>query len=362
VNTPTVHPGQSARPDRQPARLSMKNRWIQLMLIAAIVSLLAAVGSHLTTRWLGIRAGWGEHRVAGSTWPKPLAYVAGSSLLGDALDVQVACHTLEQGMQTWFVAGSSPCEWEELQSRAPDAKLTIVGISAYDLNEHFLSDYRAEIIPLSHTVRDLVQSRSSWAFSKRVVSQYPMTDLRKLFPTLGRSSGVMGAVRDRLEKLLRPGKKVESEAGPTVPDWGGLVVDPSRLETISDWAPDYLLRRLTKLRSACQGQHSFSGPKQLALQRLLKQARRQGEVVVLVLPVSPAYQKEFLDEDTVRRFEASLADHQRAAPGVRWLRVDQVPELNTNNVFWDVVHMNVHGKKIATQNILEWMRANPAQP
>jgi hypothetical protein len=265
-------------------------------------------------------------------------------------------------MQTWFVAGSSPCEWQELQSRAPDAKLTIVGVSAYDLNEYFLSDYRPEIIPLSQTIRDLIQSHSSWAFSKRVVSQYPMTSLRTLFPTLGRSAGVTGAVRDRFEKLVHPKAKVESEAGPTVPDWGRMVADPSRLETINNWSPDYLLRRLTKLKTACLGQHSYNGPKRLALQRLLQQGRRQGEVVVLVLPVSPAYQGEFLDTETMRRFEAALADHQRSIPGVHWLRLDKVPELNNNSVFWDVVHMNVYGKKIATEKFLQWMRANPAQP
>lgn len=347
---------------RVPTRPFLMKRWIQLILIGVLVTMLAAVGSHLVVKWLGMRAGWGEHRVAGSNWPKPLAYVAGSSLLGDSLDVQLACQTLEQGMQTWFVAGSSPCEWEVLQSRAPDAKLTIIGISAYDLNEYVLSDYLAEVVPLSQTLADLFQSRPSWAFSKRVLSQYPVTSLRILFPTLGRSSGVMGAVRDRFEKLVRPGVKVESEAGPKVPTWGGLVVDPSRLETINNWSPAKMQRQLVKMKSACQGQHSFNGPKRLALQRLLKQARRQGEVVVLVLPVSPAYQNEFFDEDTVRRFEASLAHHQRAVPGVRWFRVDHVPELNTNDVFWDVVHMNVHGKKIATQNILEWMRPNPAQP
>lgn len=350
-----------AGPDQSPAR-SPTSRALQLVLIALAATLLAAIGSHLVVAWLGLRSGWGDHRVAGKEWNKPLANVAGSSLLGDALDVQLACRTLQQGMQTWFVAGSSPSEWVELQPRAADAKMTIIGISAYDLNEHFLCDYRPEVVPLAHTVRDLIDSGSSWEFSKRVVSQYPLTAMRVLFPTVGRSAGVTGGVRDRFEKLVRPAAPVEKEAGPTVPDWGGLVVDPSRLETIKNWSPAYLLRRLTKLRTACQGQHAYDGPKRLALQRMLNQARRQGEVFVLVLPVSPAYQSEFLDAATRSKFEETVAAHQRAVPGVHWLRVDQVPELNTNDVFWDVVHMNVHGKKIATDHILRWMQANATAP
>ena len=354
--------GQSRPEDEKAAGRRRINRATELILITLVVILLAALGSHLVVSWLGIRSGWGEHRVAGTEWNKPLANVAGSSLLGDALDVQLACRTLEQGMQTWFVAGSSPAEWVELQSRAPDAKLTIIGISAYDMNEHFLCDYRPDVVPLSHTIRDLIQSHSSWAFGKRVVSQYPVTRLRALFPTLGRSAGVTGGIRDHFEKFVRPGTKVESEAGPTAADWGGVVVDPTRLERISNWSPAYMLRRLTKMKSACQGQHSYDGPKRIALQRMLEQARRQGEVVVLVLPVSPAYQAEFLDAETKRKFEETVAEHQRADPGVRWLRVDQIPELNTNDVFWDVVHMNVYGKKISTEHILAWMKANAARP
>ncbi len=338
------------------------SRRTQLIFILVAVTGLAALGSHLVVSWLGIRSGWGEHRVAGREWNKPLAYVAGSSLLGDALDVAQASRTLEQGMQTWFVAGSSPAEWVELQSRASDAKLTIIGVSAYDLNEHFLCDYRPDVVPLAHTVSDLYQSGASWAFGKRVVSQYPLVRLRVLFPTVGRSAGVTGGIRDFFEKLIRPGKKVESEAGPTAAAWDAVQVDPTRLERISDWTPAYMLRRLTKIRTACQGLHDYNGPKHLALQRMLEQGRRQGEVVVLVLPVSPAYQAAFLDADTRRKFEESLAEQQRAVPGVRWLRVDQLAALNTNEVFWDTVHMNVYGKKIATDHILRWMQANATAP
>lgn len=362
MSKPSSTANHGALESGKPAGRIPASRGAGLILIVLTVMVLAAIGSHLVVSWLGIRSGWGDHRVAGSEFAGPLANVAGSSLLGDALDVPLACRTLQQGMQTWFVAGSSPCEWVELQSRAADAKLTIIGISAYDLNEHFLCDYRPEIVPLTQTIQDLVKSESSWAFGKRVVSQYPLTRLRLLFPTLGRSAGVTGGIRDHFERYFRPGAKVETEAGPTAAAWSSTETDPTRLEKISNWSPAYMLRRLSKLRSACQGLHSYDGPKRLALQKMLAQGRRQGEVVVLVLPVSPAYQREFLDAETRWKFEETIADHQRAVPGVRWLRVDQVPELNTNDVFWDAVHMNTYGKKISTDHILAWMKAKPAQP
>lgn len=338
------------------------NRRVQLALIALVVTAIATVVSHSVVRWLGVRTSSVSHRVAGAAWQKPMAYVAGSSLLGDALNVDEACSVLEQGMQTWFVAGGSPSEWEQFQARAPEARLTIMGISAYDLNEHVFCDVQANIVPFSHAVRNLIQSRSEWAFTKRVLSQYPLKYVRILFPTVGRSQGVMGGLREHLERIIRPGVKPESEAGPLVPTWGGAVSDIATTEKITDWSKGYLLRSLAKLRSACEGRHAFDGPKRLAFRRMLEQAHQQGRVVVLVLPVSPAYQQEFFDAQTSPQFETALAEVQRSVPGVLWVRLDQLAELNSNDVFRDVVHMNATGKAIATAAFLQRMQEAGAKP
>lgn len=73
-------------------------------------------------------------------------------------------------IENWFVAGSSPSEWEVLQHQAPNVRLTFIAISAYDLNEDFPCDYRANVVPLHQTINDLRQSHADWQFSKRILS------------------------------------------------------------------------------------------------------------------------------------------------------------------------------------------------
>ncbi len=73
------------------------------------------------------------------------------------------------------------------------------------------------------------------------------------------------------------------------------------------------MRRLASMQSL-QGTPAFSGPKHLALCRLLAQARRQGGVIVVVLPVSPPYAAALLDAAALARFEAVARAAMRAVP------------------------------------------------
>jgi len=330
----------------------MMKRWKQLVLSVALVTAITSVLSHQLAARLGIRTGIVRHRVIGEQQGKPFAFLAGSSLLFDGLAMDRVSRYFQQGMETWFVAGSSPPEWEPFQCRARDARLTLFAISAYDLNENYLCDFRSQVVSFPQTIRDLAESRASWPVAKRVLSQYPLKCVRMLFPTAGRSQGVMGGFKEKLRNLLRPWLRIESEVGPAVPQMDGDEVTPDRLQRVSDSSPNTLLRQLTKMRTACHGKHSYAGLKRLALTRMLELAQRQGKAIVVVLPVSPAYQKELLDQETKRQFEASLAAHQQAAPEILWVRLDQVPELNSDTNFSDVVHMNVFGQGIATDALL----------
>ena len=116
------------------------------------------------------------------------------------------------GIENWFVAGSSPSEWEALQPRARNASTTFIVVSAYDLNEEFLCDSRSEVVPLNQTVKDLWHSRADWHFAKRVLSQYPLKYVRILFPTLGRSDGVHGWSSRKTRRLAEAlgGNRVRS--------------------------------------------------------------------------------------------------------------------------------------------------------
>src|SRR5438094_3379770 len=98
-------------------------------------------------------------------------------------------------------------------------------------------------------------------------------------------------------------RRAEAVIGPTVPRSEAAVVDPMKTQKISQWSQGRLLQRLVKMKSACFGRQSFDGPKKLALLRILQQADRRGDIIVVVLPVSPAYEKELLTPDATRAFE-----------------------------------------------------------
>src|SRR5208283_5516529 len=95
------------------------------------------------------------HDYVGSQDQKPSAFLEGSSLAFHGLDWGRISKSLGISMETWGVAGSSPAEWEVFQEQAPHAPRTFLVVSAYDLNENWLCDFHADVVPLSETIRNL---------------------------------------------------------------------------------------------------------------------------------------------------------------------------------------------------------------
>ena len=79
---------------------------------------------------------------------------------------------------------------------------------------------------------------------------------------------------------------------------------------------------------------------------------------MVVLPVSPIYVKEFLPPAVSRQFEESLFDLERRVPQANWFHLEKLPALNSNQYFWDFVHMNADGQQIATDAFLSGIRAD----
>jgi hypothetical protein len=270
----------------------------------------------------------------------------------DGLSFELISDILGRGIQTWFVPGSSPSEWEPLQRRVPDAEITLIGVSPYDLNEQILCDYHANVVPLKQTIEDLWQSGVELQYSRHVISQYPMMYLRMLFPTAGRSQGVMGRIREQLGRLLGLSVAMEIEAGPVVPTGKAS----TKSEKISNWSQGRMMRRIAAMRDDFQGKLSFAGPKNLALIRMLRNGQQQGLTVVAVLPVSPAFTKAFLTPEVSIQFESALSGIQLSVPEAHWIRLDRESSLNSNDYFWDLVHMNMFGQKIATEIFLRELK------
>ncbi len=329
------------------------NRRSQLIIIICAVVSLTAIVSHCIIAFLGIGTTHGSHWVAGPGKHEPSVFMAGSSLAAEGLSWRRIGDVLNLRIEGWGVAGSSPSEWEQFQDRATHANLTVLVISPYDLNEYFLCDFRGEVVPLTQTITDLWQSRKDWPFCKRLLSLHMVTYLRGLFPTLGRSDGVMAGVREKLTRIAGAVSPIDSEARPKLPfNQAASAQEEFIKERVSDWSEGKVLRRLTAMRGVFQGKHTFDGPKRLAFARMLRKALRQGRAIVVVLPVSPLYSREFLTSEAKREFENSLAGLQHSAPQSHWIRLDQIDELNSNDYFWDLVHMNLYGQQIATKAFL----------
>ncbi len=337
-------------------------RRLQLALVLVASAAIASLGGHLITAWLEIETTSGMSWAIGQPNGKPPAVMSGSSLAGDGISWERISAEYDQRIEGWSVAGSSPWEWETFQQRAPDTRLNFLVVSVYDLNEQFISDFHADTVSAFHTVRDLWQSQVDWHFAKRVLSGYPLKYVRILFPSAGRSQGVLRGLREKLGKLLGDAVISESEARPTFAMSKIGIVKEYKTEKIVNWSPARMQRRLATMRGAAQGRQSFDGPKKLAFLRILHQGQHLGRIVVIVLPVSPAYAREFLTPEVSRRFENAVAEAQRTAPQARWVRLDRLRALDSDEYFWDLVHLNIDGQRIATEALLGQLRNLPMGP
>lgn len=327
--------------------------WLKLALILCMAVAISSVASHATIRWLGIRSSHGGYRHYGSQDLKALTILHGSSIAWDGLDWEQISEVMDSAIESWITPGSSPAEWEVEHQRSPQLNRAIIVVSPYDLNEYWLCDFRADIVPLDQSIEELQYCGSDQQLCKRILSQYPQMFVRKLFPTVGRSDGVMVGIRAKLHELAS-GASMEVIDAPKLSSTRASDV----VVKLSDWSPARLQRRLVLMRTGFQGKHRFHGPKKVALERLLERAGQQGHVVMVVMPVSPIYQKEFLPPRVMQEFEDALTDLQHSSPQTRLVRLDHLPDLDDDATFSDLVHLNIYGQRIATAAFLTQLK-NP---
>jgi hypothetical protein len=323
------------------------NRKSELVLILCVALGASSVLSHAAIRWLKIKATWGGQKHYGPPELKASAVLHGSSPAYDGIDWSRVSGSLGKAIESWATAGSSPSEWERMDRNSGEMTTTFIGITAGDLNEYVLCDFRPEIVPLGQTLSDLRKCRSDWQFAKRMLDQYGAMYVRKLFPTVGRSDGVMVGIRAKVQRLM--GRKSDAGETPMLGETESSEVE----ETVSDWSVARKQRRLVLLRSACLGKCLFSGPKRMALERLLQRAQSRGSVVLIVLPLPPIYRSALIPPTAAQAFEAELADLGRLFPGMKLVRLDAIPALESDKFFYDYVHLNKFGQQIATTALLD---------
>jgi hypothetical protein len=231
------------------------------------------------------------------------------------------------------------------------------------LDEALPCDFRAAIVPFGQAVESLKTGHADWAYSKLVLSQYPMTWLRTLFPTLGRSRGLMGATMIKVKDMIkRTSKGPDTMVGPTIKFGKGADDDEYTKQKLSNWPHSQVVGKLVAMKVEFHGTHTFDGAKKLALERMLQYGNQKGRTIVVVMPISSAYTKEFISPELVQKFDAALADIQRSSPQTELVRLDQVPGLGADENFCDLVHMNVTGQQLATDALLAQMKLFARQP
>jgi len=152
----------------------------------------------------------------------------------------------------------------------------------------------------------------------------------------------MVGIRAKLLKLI--GQSVDAGAAPK---FGGTAKSDIQ-ERVSDWDEARTQRRLVLLRAACPGKQSFDGPKSLAFLRLLHRAERHSEVILVVVPQPPIYRDALLPPAAMRQFDDELSQLQRECRQLHVVRLDRLPTLDHNELFYDDVHLNMYGQQIAT--------------
>jgi hypothetical protein len=322
------------------------NRKFALILVVFLVVAITSATSHLAVGRLGIRTHWGTHKSYGSKYSKTAAVLHSSSPGYDAIDWDQVSELLGGQIESWATPGSSPTEWEASVPRAPKGMPFFVAISAFDMNEDFLCDMRAEMVPLTRAVRDLRQVDADWHLSQRVLSQYPIMLARQIFPTVGRSDGVLVGIRANLERIA--GRQVEAGEAPKFAPSGKSAID----ERITDWPQARLERRLL-LMLAETGRQSFNGPKKLALLRLLQADQGGHALLLIVVPNSPFYRQSILGRDGLKGFEEELSELHLVVPDLPIVRLDQLSTLQDNEYYYDHVHLNMFGQQIATEAFLD---------
>ena len=325
-----------------------QSRQLVLVLVAAVV--ISAVGSHLLASWLKVKTIAAQEFSLGKPNDNPPAFLAGSSIAAYGISWDQISTQLDMQIKVWGIAAGSPLEFEQFQRQVPEARTTFIVVSAVDLDEASVSDFRAAIVPVGQTVRTLYETHADRDQWERALSRYPMTWLRTLFPTLGRSRAIMGMLRQNLANWVRPSPGTSAGmAGPTIKFGKDADDDEYRRQRISDWPESKVINKLNGTQVGFEGPHSFDGVKRMAFERMLQYGCQKGRTIVIVMPVSPAYSKEFMPPETTKKFEQAIIELQHGAPQSEWLRFDQLPGLVLAENFCDLDHLNVYGKRIATE-------------
>ncbi len=160
--------------------------------------------------------------------------------------------------------------------------------------------------------------------------------------------GLLSGLRNRLEAMFSGRTSGQSGDTPVF-----RLTSASQTNRLSEWDEGRIMRNLAVFMGAgLNGKHSFGGPKRLAFERMLSRAEEHGSVIVLVLPESPLYTQRLLNPTVRSAFDALLQEIAKKHPKTKWVRLDHRADLQSNELYADLSHMNAFGCALATQGFL----------
>ena len=333
------------------------NRGGQLIVVLTAVLVSSSLLSHAIVRVLDIRSAVIDRgKINADATGRP-ALVLGSSLTFFGVSFRETAKAMQRPIFTRSTGGCSPCELEPLAREVPEATRLIIGVSIFDLNESNLSDSRPKLVPFTQTFDDLRASHSNWTDTKRVLWSYPLPWIQRAYPLAGRSSAVLVNLRDKVKAIRNRPAAVEPESRLSFK----TDEDSGHPEKLSEWDGGRVGRNLSQLAVSGLASGRFDGPKSLALDRILKSSANREPTVALVFPVSPPYRKAFGNEAALEAFERAIERMKSADPNLQILRLDREPSLQPAEIFWDLVHLNDDGNRLATRIVAEHLSAASAR-
>jgi lysophospholipase L1-like esterase len=69
------------------------------------------------------------------------------------------------------------------------------------------------------------------------------------------------------------------------------------------------------------------------------------------------YFRELVTREALERFETVISEARRKFPDAIWIRLDQAPQLKSDEYYWDLVHLNAPGQALATRLLLAELKA-----
>jgi hypothetical protein len=327
------------------------NRCTKFALVFLTALALSSLATHAIIRALGIVTFAMPFPPSGTNYLSTPLVAAGSSLITYGLDWDRVAREFSRPVKILATPAASPCELELLAAAVPTNAATILGIAASDMDEEVLSDFRSENVPLARTWQDLRESHADGTLARRTLGQYPLRYLRVLYPTAGRSTGVLVGFRQAARAFIHRHASSISEPLPTFNNAAGWPTNK-----ISDWDSGRLLRNTSQQRGLSAERHSFDGPKRLALERMLRVALARGKAIIVVMPNSPIYNHDVINDSIEAEFQKELGEIAREFPAVQWIRLDQIPALQSDALYWDLVHLNADGRPVASNELLRQLK------